>query len=373
MGREVGSAWRRQFPRSIGDAMRQEIEALYGVEEADRQLALLRPLAYAQGAGLTRESPAGGDLWALLASRLDPDRRQFTAVEVDRLLGQRVATHLVTGTDLGGVTTYRFHHEALAASFFSGRAERREVAGALLDTLIVDGFRDWTRAGPYTRRALSAHARLGGTLEALAEDAQLLMYADPDRLHEALATSGVSSLITLSRLLRPYLHRLRLATAQRRGFLLAVAATVMGRPGLAEGLATAAGLPVSIRHVRVRHEALRQSIAEGQPVQALDCVVDRDGNPLIVLANGQFLDILDPESGALVETVLSGSPPRLPVGGRLMCGTATNGTQPGVFSTAACRSTPGTSGRTAAHGRPWSASTRWAGFGCGSGTRVVRR
>ncbi len=207
----LGSAWRRQFPRSIGDAMRQEIEALYGVEEADRQLALLRPLAYAQGAGLTRESPAGGDLWALLARRLDPDRRQFTAVDVDRLLGQRVATHPVTGTDLGGVTTYRFHHEALAASFFSGRTERREahreVAGALLDTLIVDGFRDWTRAGPYTRRALSAHARLGGTLEALAEDARLLMYADPDRLHEALVTSGVSSLIALSRLLRPYLHR----------------------------------------------------------------------------------------------------------------------------------------------------------------------
>ncbi|MFD1325235.1 hypothetical protein [Micromonospora sonneratiae] len=307
----LSPAWRRQFPRGIGDAMRQEIEALYGVDEADRQLALLRPLAYAQGAGLTREPVAGSELWAVLASRLDPDGRSFTAADVSWLLEQRIATHLVTGVDLGGIATYRFHHEALAASFLADRADRaaahRTITEALLDTLVAGGLRDWTRAGVYTRRALPAHARLAGTLEMLAEDARLLMYSDPDRVHEALVTSDSPRLVAMSRLLRPYLHRLQAATPPGRGFLLSVAATVMDRPGLSEALAAAAGLPVTVRHVRVRHEALRQSIAEGPPVGALDCVVDRDGTPLVVLANGQFLDVRDPESGALVETVLSGS------------------------------------------------------------------
>ncbi|MET8040518.1 hypothetical protein ABZU25_06585 [Micromonospora sp. NPDC005215] len=307
----LSPAWRRQFPRGIGDAMRQEVEALYGVDEADRQLALLRPLAYAQGSGLTREPAAGSELWAVLASRLDPDGRSFTAADVRWLLDQRIATHLVTGVDIGGIATYRFHHEALAASFLADRADRAAahltITEALLDTLVAGGARDWTRAGAYTRRALPAHARLAGTLERLAEDAQLLMYSDPDRLHEALVTSDSPRLVAVSRLLRPYLHRLRAATPAGRGFLLSVAATVMDRPGLSAALAAAAGLPVAVRHVRVRHEALRQSIAEGTPVRALDCVVDRDDNPLVVLANGQFLDVRDPESGALVETVLSGS------------------------------------------------------------------
>ncbi|MFG2050576.1 hypothetical protein ACGFIW_24455 [Micromonospora sp. NPDC048935] len=307
----LSPAWRRQFPRGIGDAMRQEIEALYGVDEADRQLALLRPLAYAQGSGLTREPAVGSELWAVLASRLDPDGRSFTTADVSELLAQRIATHLVTGVDIGGIATYRFHHEALAESFLAGRADRvaahRTITEALLDTLVAGGSRDWTRAGAYTRRALPAHARLAGTLDRLAEDAQLLMYSDPDRLHEALVTADSPRLVAMSRLLRPYLHRLRAATPPGRGFLLSVAATVMDRPGLSEALAAAAGLPVTVAHVRVRHEALRQSIAEGSPVQALDCVVDRDDNPLVVLANGQFLDVRDPESGALVETVLSGS------------------------------------------------------------------
>lgn len=304
-------AWRRQFPRRIGDAMRQEIEAFYGVEEADRQLALLRPLAFAEGIGLTRETAGATDLWALLATRLDPDRRTFGDADVTALLEQRVATHLVMEVDAGGPSAYRFHHEALAESFLTGRGDRtvahRAITGALLDTLVAGGTREWQRASAYLRRALPEHARQGGELTSLADDPGLLTHCDPDRLHEALVSSGTQRLVSLSRLLRPYLHRLRTASPPGRGFLLSVAATVMNRHGLSGALAAAAGMPVSVIHVRVRHEALRQSVAEGAPVSALACADSRDGDPLLFIAGGRFLDVRDPDSGALVETILSGA------------------------------------------------------------------
>lgn len=302
-------AWRQQFPRRIGDALRQEIEALYGVEEADRQLALLRPLAFSMGAGLTRESAGTADLWVLLATRLDADGREFSHADVARLLEQRVATHLVAGVDAGGVRAYRFHHEALAESFLERGdhgAIHRTVTETLLDTLVIGGSRDWERASTYLRRALPEHARQAGVLESLVDDVRLLMHCDPDRLHEALVSSGTQRLISLSRLFRPYLHQLRAATPSARGFLLSIAATATERHGVADALARAANMPVSVAHVRVRHEALRQSIVEGTPVEALACVESRDGAPLIFIANGRFLDVYDPDSGALVETFLSG-------------------------------------------------------------------
>ncbi|KUL40538.1 hypothetical protein [Actinoplanes awajinensis] len=303
-------AWRRQFPQGIGDAMRQEINALYGVDEADRQMALLRPLAFAHGAGLTRTA-VGDDLWALLATRLDSDRRTFTEADVTDLLSQRVATHLVVEVDSGRERAYRFHHEALAAAVVDDYGDRaaahRSITEALLDSLVTGGARNWQRASAYVRRALPAHAGEAGTLGALIEDSRVLMYCDPDRLHEALITSGTTPLISLSHLLRPYLHRLHSAPAPARGFLLSVAATVTDRQPLAASLAAAAGMPVTVDHVQVRHEALRQSIAEGQPVAALHATSTRHGQPLIFVANGTFLDVRDPDTGALVDTVLSGS------------------------------------------------------------------
>ena len=301
--------WVAQFPQKIGDAMRQEIEAVYGAAEAGRRLALLRPLAFAGGAGLVRE--AGGlDLWALLATRLDPDGRKFIAADVDELLRHRVATHLVARADTDGLAAYRFHHEALAESFVpghaAGAAANRAITEVLLEALGPAAARDWSRAPAYAVRALPGHAQRGGTLASLASDPGLYMYSDPDRLHEALIFAGEPALTSLSRLLRPYLHRLRALAPPQRAFLLSLAATVTGDDELARSLASAARLPARTRYVRVRHEALRQGVAEGQPVGALAVAEARDGSPLVFIANGRFIDVRDPDSGALVETVLSG-------------------------------------------------------------------
>ncbi|HEY0935947.1 MAG TPA: hypothetical protein VGD91_19675 [Trebonia sp.] len=301
--------WIAQFPRKIGDAMRQEVEAVYGVAEAGRQLALLRPLAFAEGAGLVRET-RDSDLWALLATRLDPDGRPFTTADVDELLRHRVATHLVSRADKGGSAAYRFHHEALAESFIAGRADEtaanRAITGVLLAALGPAGARDWSRASSYARRALPGHARRAGMLGSLTDDPGLYGYCDPDRLHEALVSAADPALTALSRLLRPYLHRLRVLAPPQRAFLLSLAARVTGDDELARGLEAAARLPARTLHVRVRHEALRQGLAEGQPVGALAATEARDGSPLVFVANGRFIDVRDPDSGALVETVLSG-------------------------------------------------------------------
>ena len=305
-------AWGTQFPERIGDAMRQEIDALYGVKQAARQLALLRPLAFAEGSGLVREPVGSSDLWAVLASRLDPQQRLFTPSEVDALLTHRVATHLVARVDQHGATAYRFHHQALAESFTDEyrqiTAAHQTITDVLLDTVSSSGRRDWTPASPYLRRALPAHARLGGHLPTLAEDAGLYAYCDPYRLHEALVSAGDPSLVARSHLLRPYLHRLTALPPPQRAFLISIVATVTGYDVLARQLAELADLPVTIGHVRVRHEALRQSLAEGPLVTALAAATTRDGAPLIFLGNGRYLDVRDPASGALVERLLTGLP-----------------------------------------------------------------
>jgi WD40 repeat protein len=302
-------AWAAQFPEQIGQAMRQEVEAVFGPVEAARQLALLRPLAFAEGVGLSREAPQSQDLWALLATTLDPQGRRFTPDDVDRLLAHRVATHLVARIDAHGTTAYRFHHEALAESFVTpgeDRAAHAAITTSLLNTLDNGVARDWSSATPYVARALPWHAGRARMLGRLADDPGTFMQCDPNRLHAALVTAPEPRLGALSHLLRPYLHRLRVIPPDERAFLLSLVAESMGRSALAGRLAEATGMPVGIRRVRVRHEALREAMVDGASVDALVAARARDGSPLLFIGNGRFIDVRDPDSGAMVETFLSG-------------------------------------------------------------------
>ena len=110
-------AWSGQFPTAIGTALTEELEAAYGYVRAVRVLTVLRPLGYAHAAGLPREPIADTDLRAFLATALAPDEPPVVTAEIDALLKDRAATHLVASIDLDGRPAYRLHHQALVDHF----------------------------------------------------------------------------------------------------------------------------------------------------------------------------------------------------------------------------------------------------------------
>lgn len=304
-----GPVWREQFPERIGDAMRDELRALHGHREAARQLALLRPLALADGSGLSRDVVDGADLWAALATALGGDR--FDGGDVTGLLAQRSATHLVSEVDAGVAVLYRFHHEALAEALRpTGPTElaaaHAAITSALLDTL--DNAESWAGASPYVRRALPFHARLAGRLADLAGQAGFLAHCDPDRLNAAFAVSDEARAQVVGTLLRPYVHRLRDLDTTGRAFLLGLAARVVGEDVLADHLFGLAGLGVEVLAVRARPEPQRQVVADGRAVEALVATRNRAGAPLLFLGNGRYVDVREPDSGMLVDSMLASWP-----------------------------------------------------------------
>jgi hypothetical protein len=307
----TGSVWREQFPEHLGDAMRQELRALHGYQEAARQLDLLRPLAFAEGAGLSRDRVGGSDLWAALATALCAGRYRFDGADVDQLLGQRSATHLISQLEAADRLVYRFHHEALAEALRPGSAAELVAAHATVTAVLLgtlDGAlgRDWAAASPYPRRALPWHARHSGQLSDLAEQAGFLAHVDPDRLNSALAAAEDGRARTIGALLRPYVHRLRELRPVHRAFLLALAAMVVGERGLANGLFEVADLGIEVTAARARPEPQRQVLLEGRSVEALVATRDRWGAPLLFLGNGRYVDVREPDSGMVVDSMLAG-------------------------------------------------------------------
>jgi WD40 repeat protein len=295
-------SWREQFPERIGDAMRDELSALHGHREAARQLALLRPLALAEGVGLSRDVVDHADLWSMLATALDGD--EFVVDDVDGLLEQRSATHLVSRLDADGHVVYRLHHEALAEALRPvGASELHAAHAAITDTLlsVVATARGWDL--PYVRRALPFHARLGGRLADLAVEPEFLCRCDPHRLNAAFALSDMD--LAAAPLLRAYVHRLHELDVPQRAFLLGVAARVADQAVLASGLLQLAGADVQVCATFVRPEPQRQVIADGRPVEALVATSDRAAAPLLFLGNGGYLEVREPDSGMLVESVLT--------------------------------------------------------------------
>ena len=201
--------WASQFPASIGEALRQDLESAYGFD-SQRIYALLRPLGYAQGTGLPRERVGGQDLWAVLAAALAEDNAgEFTDRDIDELLSDRAGTYLIARTDTGGSAVYRFHHEALAAHFAPAaqRAQNHKIiVGVLLSSIAPgDSRRQWENAGGYLRRALPGHTREAGILADLLappENAALITLCDPDAWLIAMSSSQQPRIVAIRALLQ---------------------------------------------------------------------------------------------------------------------------------------------------------------------------
>ncbi|MEV7278405.1 caspase family protein [Streptomyces sp. NPDC093111] len=179
-----GPGWERELPDEAGQAFAAYL-ARFGPDRP-RVERLLRPLAYAQGAGLPWST-----LWAPLAEALSG----LPCAQDDlRWLHAHAGAYLVeTATPAG--SAYRLFHETMAewlrAEAGPGADAHRALAAALLAGVPDDpltGLRDWPAAHPYVREHLATHAAAGGSLDGLLADPEYLVHAHPPELLRALAS-----------------------------------------------------------------------------------------------------------------------------------------------------------------------------------------
>ena len=179
-------AWRASLPKSAGPAMRQDLEIRLR-DQAVRAIDLLRPLAYAQGAGLPWE-----DVWALLANALAPGR-SYTNEDL-LWLTDHAGSFIVEGGTISGRSVYRLYHRSLAEDLIAGRDQAGDEH-AITTTLAAhvprrfSGRPDWAASHPYIQANLATHAARSGDIDDLAQDPGFLLAADPPQLLAALDTT----------------------------------------------------------------------------------------------------------------------------------------------------------------------------------------
>jgi|GEM_PF-5259502 len=178
---DVGSI---KFPTSAGMAFEQFLSR-FGPDE-QRAKDLLTPLAWAEGVGLPWTT-----IWPTSASILSS--KTYTDDDIRWLL-DRVGSFVVEGLE-GGRSVYRLYHQALADHLrhqHESRDAETAITTALLDTIPTSGTiqRDWSNVQPYVRNHVAEHAAAAGILHEVLIDPGFLLYANCDRLLNAIAASS---------------------------------------------------------------------------------------------------------------------------------------------------------------------------------------
>ena len=172
--------WRASLPGTAADALDRDLETRLGAEGAERARDMLRPLAFAAGAGLPWEN-----LWAPLASVLSG--RAYTDEDLIRL--RRQAGSYVVEAEESGRSVYRLYHAALAEALrrdHDAATVNEAFAAFLIGQVPATPSRNWSRAHPYSRAHLATHARQGNLLDDLLRDPGYLVNAVPAGLLAAL-------------------------------------------------------------------------------------------------------------------------------------------------------------------------------------------
>jgi len=224
-------AWRGRLPGTAADAMRSDLETRLNTE-AERARDLLRPLAFAAGAGLPWEN-----LWAPLAARLSG--RSYTDEDLI-WLRRRAGSYVVEAME-SGRSVYRLYHAALAEYLRLGH-EAADVHAAFATFLIghvpAAGHPDWSRAHPYTLAHLATHARLAGLLDDLLSDPRYLVNAIPAGLLAALPAARSEAADRAGVAYQRAVHQFRDKTEDERASYLEFAARIARAPKLATQVET---------------------------------------------------------------------------------------------------------------------------------------
>ncbi|MFD5334625.1 caspase family protein [Streptomyces hawaiiensis] len=177
--------WEADLPSDAGQAFAAYL-ARFG---PDRQKVerLLRPLAYAQGAGLPWST-----LWAPLAEALSGIR---CPQEDLRWLQEHAGAYLIETSTAAG-SAYRLFHETMA-EHLRERGDDTTVHQVITSTLLATvphdartARRDWQAAHPYLRDHLATHAAAGKCLDKPLRDSDFLVHATPAHLLRAFHASN---------------------------------------------------------------------------------------------------------------------------------------------------------------------------------------
>lgn len=200
-----------RFPRTVREAMDDYLDAL--PLDGQQVRDLLRPLAFALGAGLPRH------LWPDLANTLAGTPGRYAITDVDDLLSGPVKSLLTispTATEYGPAATtgrklYRIFHEALdeyLRAQLSLHPEAPETPQAL-QRAVATGLRDstprsatghcWSTADPYVLRHLPRHAAGTDVLDTLLQDTPFLLSADRAALLAAVPYARTDAAVRTGR------------------------------------------------------------------------------------------------------------------------------------------------------------------------------
>ncbi|PKT71722.1 hypothetical protein CW362_17510 [Streptomyces populi] len=235
--------------------------------DSDDEAALLRPLAFAEGAGLPLA------LWAVLARALSG--HPWTAQDVSAFRDR--AGELLAETRTPEGAAYRLRAGG-------DRSDERQAQQAITNALLVEvprdgdgGHRDWPAAAPYIVDHLAAHAAAAGVLDEVLEDAEYLVHATPRGLLRALNIPGSTEGRVRRSVYRASVHVHATASLSERRDVLAIDAARHGETGLARELSR--GRPWRPRWATgtMIHPALRFT-RTGLGVDAAACTVI-DGRP----------------------------------------------------------------------------------------------
>jgi len=219
-------AWQASLPGTAADAMHADLELRLGAS-AERARDLLRPLAFAAGAGLPWES-----LWAPLASRLSG--RAYT--DEDLIWLRRQAGSYVVEATESDRSVYRLYHATLAEYLRHGHDEAAVhdvFAAFLIDRVPVAHGLDWSRAHPYTLAHLATHAQRAGLLDDLLLDPGYLVNAVPAGLLAALPAARDPAARRAGVAYQRAVHQFRDQPERQRASYLQFAARIARAPELA--------------------------------------------------------------------------------------------------------------------------------------------
>ncbi|MET7924181.1 caspase family protein [Streptomyces sp. NPDC005349] len=174
------AGWAADLPSDAGQAFAAYL-ARFGPDRPKVE-RLLRPLAYAQGAGLPWST-----LWAPLAEALSG----IPCPQEDlRWLQEYAGAYLVESSTAAG-SAYRLFHETMAEHLREqgdDTTAHQVITSTLLARVPCDAGttrRDWPAAHPYLRDHLATHAAAGKCLDRAVRDSEFLVHATPSHLLRA--------------------------------------------------------------------------------------------------------------------------------------------------------------------------------------------
>lgn len=254
---------------------------------------LLRPLAWAEGAGIPRR-----DVWPVLATALADDGRIYRNEDVSWVL-QQAGFHLAESGE-SGQTVYRLYHQALIDHFRDqSPPDAQQRITRALRAMVPGGTTEaWESASPYLHRHAAAHALAAHMLPEMMLSLGFLTCADPARAEAAVRALPGRFTLPLARLYLRAAPALRQLTPLQRLRTLQMTALVE-EPSLLGWLQRHSGVPALLTGASTVPDDFSVVLrGHSGPVTALHVVQDAYGKELLASASGDTsVRLWDPNAG----------------------------------------------------------------------------